>query len=79
MINYTKRRLNKTKRRNKRKNSKVIDKTKIIIKKIIYEDGSEDEVEDVGYTQPGTLATYPQKSAIWLVPSFPVLLYLEKY
>ena len=31
---------------------KVNDKKKRIIKKIIYEDGSEDEVEDVRYIQP---------------------------
>ena len=31
---------------------KVIEKKKRIIKKIIYEDGSEDEVEDVRHIQP---------------------------
>ena len=32
--------------------SKPKDKKKRIIKKIVYEDGSEDEVEDVRHTQP---------------------------
>ena len=32
--------------------SKTKDKKKRIIKKIVYEDGSEDEVEDVRHTQP---------------------------
>jgi hypothetical protein len=36
----------------KEEKPKTIDKKKRIIKKIIYEDGSEDEVEDVRYIQP---------------------------
>ena len=36
----------------KEEKPKVIDKKKRIIKKIIYEDGSEDEVEDVRHIQP---------------------------
>ena len=36
----------------KEEKPKIIEKKKRIIKKIIYEDGSEDEVEDVRHIQP---------------------------
>jgi hypothetical protein len=36
----------------KEEKPKIIDKKKRVIKKIIYEDGSEDEVEDIRHIQP---------------------------
>jgi hypothetical protein len=36
----------------KEEKPKTIDKKKRVIKKIIYEDGSEDEVEDIRHIQP---------------------------
>jgi hypothetical protein len=44
--------LTKPKEDPKEEKPKVIEKKKRIIKKIIYEDGSEDEVEDVRHIQP---------------------------
>jgi hypothetical protein len=44
--------LTKPKEEPKVEKPKVIEKKKRIIKKIIYEDGSEDEVEDVRHIQP---------------------------
>ena len=44
--------LTKPKEEPKVEKPKVIEKKKRIIKKIIYEDGSEDEVEDLRYIQP---------------------------
>jgi hypothetical protein len=44
--------LTKPKEEPKEEKPKTIDKKKRIIKKIIYEDGSEDEVEDVRHIQP---------------------------
>jgi len=44
--------LTKPKEEMKVEKPKTIDKKKRIIKKIIYEDGSEDEVEDVRHIQP---------------------------
>ena len=44
--------LTKPKEEPKVEKPKVTEKKKRIIKKIIYEDGSEDEVEDVGHIQP---------------------------
>ena len=42
---------------------KTKDKKKRIIKKIIYEDGSEDEIDDMRYTQPSALASPSKTSA----------------
>ena len=44
--------LTKPKEEKKEEKPKIIEKKKRIIKKIIYEDGSEDEVEDVRHIQP---------------------------
>jgi hypothetical protein len=53
MINYKNKKEELIKpKEEKEEKSKVVEKKKRIIKKITYEDGSENEVEDVRHIQP---------------------------